>query len=102
MVVYYGFFADFSERASKLGHGSRPPAQYAKLNQLWTAAPIVPSLYLHGRDDGCFTSAFTQWTERVLPAGSEVAIVEHAGHFLQLEQPEKVAELILAFIGSPG
>jgi pimeloyl-ACP methyl ester carboxylesterase len=81
---------------------TRPPAQYAKLNQLWTAAPIVPSLYLHGRDDGCFTPAFTQWTERVLPAGSEVAIVEHAGHFLQLEQPEKVAELILAFIGSPG
>ena len=81
---------------------TRPPAHYAKLNQLWTAAPIVPSLYLHGRDDGCFTPAFTQWTERVLPAGSEVAIVEHAGHFLQLEQPEKVAELILAFIGSPG
>src|SRR5271163_3884595 len=81
---------------------TRPPAQYAKLNQLWTAAPVVPSLYLHGRDDGCFTPAFTQWTERVLPAGSEVAIVEHAGHFLQLEQPGKVGELILAFIGSPG
>jgi pimeloyl-ACP methyl ester carboxylesterase len=38
----------------------------------------------------------------VLPAGSEVAIVEHAGHFLQLEQPDKVADLVLAFIGSPG
>ena len=38
----------------------------------------------------------------ILPAGSEVAVVDHAGHFLQLEQPDKVAELILAFIGSPG
>ena len=79
-----------------------PPARYAELNRLFTQAPILPSLYLHGRDDGCFTSAFTQWTERVLPAGSEVAIVEHAGHFLQLEQPDKIAELVLAFIGSPG
>ena len=48
------------------------------------------------------TSAFTSWVEKALPPGSEVAIVEHAGHFLQLEQPDKVADLVLAFIGSPG
>jgi pimeloyl-ACP methyl ester carboxylesterase len=72
------------------------------LNRLWTEAPILPSLYLHGRDDGCMTSAFAHWTEKVLPAGSEVDIVEHAGHFLQLEQPDKVADLVLAFIGSSG
>ncbi len=81
---------------------TRPPEQYAELNRLWTEAPIVPSLYLHGRDDGCMTSAFTQWAEKVLPAGSEAAIVEDAGHFLQLEQPDKVADLVLAFIGSAG
>jgi pimeloyl-ACP methyl ester carboxylesterase len=81
---------------------TRPPARYAELNRLWTEAPILPTLYLHGRDDGCMTSAFTHWTEKVLPAGSEVAIVEHAGHFLQLEQPDKVAERVLAFLGSPG
>ena len=79
-----------------------PPARYAELNQRWTEAPILPSLYLHGRDDGCMTPAFAHWAEKVLPAGSEVAIVDHAGHFLQLEQPDKVAELMLAFIGSPG
>ena len=80
----------------------RPPAQYAELDRLWTQPPILPSLYLHGRDDGCMTSAFAYWTEKVLPAGSEAAIVEHAGHFLQLEQPDKVAKMVLAFIGSPG
>lgn len=80
----------------------RPPARYAELNRLWTEEPILPTLYLHGRDDGCMTPAFTRWAERVLPAGSEVAIVEHAGHFLQLEQPDKVADLVLAFIGAPG
>ena len=72
------------------------------MNRLWTEAPILPSLYLHGRDDGCMTSAFTYWTETVLPAASGAAIIDDAGHFLQLEQPEKVAELVLGFIGSPG
>jgi pimeloyl-ACP methyl ester carboxylesterase len=81
---------------------TRPPARYAGLNRLWTEAPMVPSLYLHGRDDGCMTPAFTHWAEKVLPAGSEAAIVEQAGHFLQLEQPDKVADLVLAFIGSAG
>ena len=79
-----------------------PPPQYAELNRYFTDVPILPSLYLHGRDDGCMTAAFTQWAEKVLPAGSEAAIVDHAGHFLQLEQPDKVAELVLGFIGSPG
>ena len=37
-----------------------------------------------------------------LPPGSEVSIVSNAGHFLQLERPDKVAELVLAFVGSPG
>ncbi|BBX63012.1 epoxide hydrolase [Mycobacterium saskatchewanense] len=78
---------------------TRPPAQYAELHRLWTEAPLLPCLYLHGRDDGCMTSAFTRWTEKALPAGSEADIVEHAGHFLQLEQPNKVADLILGFIG---
>jgi pimeloyl-ACP methyl ester carboxylesterase len=48
------------------------------------------------------TPAFAHLAEKVLPAGSEVEVVDHAGHFLQLEQPDKVADLILAFIGSPG
>ncbi|MCV7231895.1 alpha/beta fold hydrolase [Mycobacterium branderi] len=79
---------------------TRPPAQYAELHRHWTEAPALPSLYLHGRDDGCATPAFAHWTQKVLPAGSDVAIVEHAGHFLQLDQPEEVAELVLRFIGS--
>ena len=37
----------------------------------------------------------------VLPADSRMRIVEHAGHFLQLEQPAAVARHILDFVG-PG
>jgi pimeloyl-ACP methyl ester carboxylesterase len=80
---------------------TRPPKQYAELHRQWILPPQLPSLYLHGSDDGCITSASAHWTKKVLPPGSDVAIVEHAGHFLQLEQPEKVAELVLSFTGSP-
>lgn len=81
---------------------TRPPAQYAELHRHWTSQPALPSLYLHGLDDGCMTAAFAQWTEKVLPDGSDVAIIDHAGHFLQLDQPELVAESVLRFIGSAG
>jgi pimeloyl-ACP methyl ester carboxylesterase len=46
------------------------------------------------------TPAFTHWTPRALPAGSDVTVVGHAGHFLQLDQPDRVADLVLDFIGS--
>jgi pimeloyl-ACP methyl ester carboxylesterase len=78
---------------------SRPPAQYAELHQHWLSAPRLPTLYLHGTDDGCATPQYAHWVERVLPDGSESAIVEHAGHFLQLDQPDVVARHIADFIG---
>jgi pimeloyl-ACP methyl ester carboxylesterase len=81
---------------------TRPPMRYAELHRLRLSAPALPSLYLHGRDDGCMTAAFTRWIPRALPDGSDVAVVERAGHFLQLDQPERVAELVLSFIGSAG
>jgi pimeloyl-ACP methyl ester carboxylesterase len=81
---------------------TRPPTRYRELHRHWTSPPRLPSLYLHGRDDGCMTAAFADWTRRALPDGSDVAIIEHAGHFLQLDEPERVAELVLSFIGSAG
>ncbi len=77
----------------------RPPARYAELDRYWQLPPRLPSLYLHGRDDGCMTPAFARFVDSVLPAGSDVAVVDHAGHFLQLEQPDEVAKLVLDFIG---
>ncbi|OBJ67018.1 alpha/beta fold hydrolase [Mycobacterium asiaticum] len=80
---------------------TRPPTQYAELHRYWTEPPQLSTLYLHGQDDGCMTAAFTHWVEPILPAGSKVSVVSHAGHFLQLEQPDKVANLVLTFVGSP-
>jgi pimeloyl-ACP methyl ester carboxylesterase len=78
--------------------GTRPPAQYAELNKRWLEAPRLPTLYLHGTDDGC-SEDYTPWIERVLPDESEVVLVEDGGHFLQLDQPEVVASRIVDFVG---
>jgi pimeloyl-ACP methyl ester carboxylesterase len=61
---------------------------------------VQPTLYLHGADDGCMTVKLADRVPAVLPDGSEVAVIERAGHFIQLEQPEAVAGRILDFVGS--
>ncbi len=76
----------------------RVPERYADLHSHWLQLPRLPSLYLHGRTDGCMSPTFTRWVEQALPPDSAVAVVEHAGHFLQLEQPEEVADRVLHFL----
>ena len=55
-----------------------------------------PTLYLHGRNDGCVGFELAEGAIAHLPAaGSRVEIVDDAGHFLQVEQPAVVNALIL-------
>jgi pimeloyl-ACP methyl ester carboxylesterase len=79
---------------------SKPPQRHAELHRHWLSAPKLPTLYLHGTDDGCASSDYTYWVQRGLPEGSRTALVEDAGHFLQLEQPDAVARHILDFIAA--
>ena len=76
----------------------RPPARYAELHRWWTAPPQLPTLYLHGADDGCMTVEFAPFVRSALPAGSDVIIVDGAGHFLQLERPDVVGPRIVEFL----
>ncbi|MEB3051541.1 alpha/beta fold hydrolase [Mycolicibacter sp. MYC123] len=76
----------------------RAPARYADLHQHWLQLPKLPSLYLHGRTDGCMSAELARWVAPALPDGSAVAVVENAGHFLQLEQPDEVADQVLHFL----
>jgi pimeloyl-ACP methyl ester carboxylesterase len=79
--------------------GSRPPARYAELHEYWLARLVLPTLYLHGSEDGCASADYTRWVRPALPAGSVADIVGGAGHFMQLDRPDEVARLILDFIG---
>ncbi|QRY51260.1 alpha/beta fold hydrolase [Mycolicibacterium septicum] len=81
---------------------SKPPAQYAELHRHWLLPPVLPSLYLHGTDDGCAAPDYVRWVREVLPAGSDAHVVESGGHFLQLDQPDVTAARILDFVGRAG
>lgn len=80
-----------------LGDGPRSPA-YDAAQAATGAIPPQPMLYLHGADDGCIGAEVAAGVPAELGKGSRMVIVEAAGHFLQLEQPEGVSSLVLEFL----
>ncbi len=57
-----------------------------------------PTLYLHGARDGCISAELARGGERYLAPGSRMIVVEDAGHFLHLERPALVNELIRSWL----
>jgi pimeloyl-ACP methyl ester carboxylesterase len=65
------------------------------------AVTAQPTLYLHGRTDGCMGVEIAEAATPFLTApGSRLEIVEDAGHFLHVERPDEVDRLIVDFVGS--
>jgi pimeloyl-ACP methyl ester carboxylesterase len=65
------------------------------------APTAQPTLYLHGRTDGCMGVEIAEDAGPFLTSpGSRLEIVEDAGHFLHVEQPAVVNELIREFLVS--
>ena len=81
-----------------LGDGYRDPSLKALQDQMGSAVPTQPLLYLHGTNDGCIGAEVVEAAKSMSPANAQFAIVKDAGHFLQLEQPQKVNKLICDFI----
>jgi pimeloyl-ACP methyl ester carboxylesterase len=81
-----------------LGDGYKDPALDA-IQAAGGNPTSQPTLYLHGRTDGCMGADLAEGAEAFLPApGSRAVIVEGAGHFLHLEQPAVVNRSIVAFL----
>lgn len=62
--------------------------------------PPQPTLYLHGRDDGCVGVEVAELARPLLEAreGSRMELVDGTGHFLHLEAPEQVNRLVVDFL----
>ncbi len=58
----------------------------------------VPTMYLHGANDGCIGVETTEGMESAFLRDFERHIISSAGHFVHQEQPEVVNELITRFL----
>ena len=88
-------------RAEEPGlHDDDPADAYAAEHAALLRGAPQPTLYLHGDRDGCVDVALVANAEGHLAPGSEMSIIDSAGHFLQVERPTAVNERILAWIRS--
>jgi pimeloyl-ACP methyl ester carboxylesterase len=77
-----------------------PPDDAEAATAQAAAASVAPqpTLYLHGADDGCMGIDTIGPVTDFLAPGSEMVVVEGAGHFLQVERPDVVNDHILRFV----
>ena len=79
--------------------GTEPvSAAYQEIQAVLGTPPPQPTLYIHGRNDGCVGVEFAENAAAGLSGGSREAIIEGAGHFTQVEKPEEFNRLVLDFI----
>jgi len=82
-----------------LGAGYQDPALESMQN-LSSEVPAAPLLYLHGRTDGCMGVEVAEFAIAALPPSARGVILDGAGHFLHLEQPEAVNDIVMEFLAS--
>ena len=80
----------------------RVPAPYRSWARTLQGVPTVPLLVLHGADDGCLQAAYAEHAATTLPDTARFELVAGAGHFLQVERPDVVNELVADFIADGG
>ena len=76
------------------------PALAALQGRMMTDPIDVPSLMLHGADDGCMGAELVKGMAALFPRGLRVEIVPGTGHFLHQEAPDWVNALVLDFLKS--
>jgi pimeloyl-ACP methyl ester carboxylesterase len=93
-----------AEDLANVKHSLRDPAHLGAAIAYYRAeeeppspAGPQPTLYLHGERDGCIGAGLVTDVSDHLASGSRVEILPGAGHFLQVERPRDVNELIVGW-----
>ena len=60
--------------------------------------PTQPTLYLHGADDGAFLADRVLESSAHVSAESRVEVLPGLGHFLHLEQPDQINQMVLGWL----
>lgn len=81
-----------------LGDGKRDPELATLQQRMGGEYPTQPLLYLHGENDGCVGREVAEVARTMSPTNLRYEFVAKAGHFLQLEQPQRVNQLIVDFL----
>jgi pimeloyl-ACP methyl ester carboxylesterase len=83
---------------------TRPPRAASSTESAPALGWEVPLLYLHGRRDGCIGIDSLERIRTRLRPSVGVAVLEDAGHFVQLERSAEVNALITQFLAqhAPG
>lgn len=68
-----------------------PPGELAGAQAASLTAPSQPLLYLHGAVDACLDVSLSDHVE-------DRVVVEEANHFLHLDQPDRVHQLVVDFL----
>ncbi|HUM17631.1 MAG TPA: alpha/beta hydrolase [Candidatus Nitrosotalea sp.] len=82
-------------------HGNAPgDPRFDSIERRLAARPRigVPSVLLHGRDDGVDRPSRSERHLALFPDGTERRVVPDAGHFLPREQPGAVVEALLSLL----
>ena len=80
-----------------LGAGYNDPALQSA-QDLSSTIPSQPLLYLHGRTDGCMGAEVAEFAATELTSNARAEFVDGVGHFMHLEKPNEVNDIILSFL----
>jgi pimeloyl-ACP methyl ester carboxylesterase len=85
-----------------LGDGHRDP-ELEPIQAATQMVPPQPTLYIHGRNDGCIGLEVAEAARSMCADTPHVrfSIVDDAGHFAHLERPDAVNDLIIDFLERP-
>ena len=97
-----GGFSDASRLSAALGYyrAMRHTLFTGEAWQLWTAPTPVPACLIYGAQDGCIGAEMFAGQAHLFAAGMQTICFETAGHFMQVEQPERFAQTVLSFLQS--